>query len=330
MARVTAIIPTWNRADLARSILGNLAGQTRRPDEVIVVDNGSGDETVRIARDLGADVIEFSANRGFAAAINAGIARASGDWLLLLNNDVLLAPNWLETVVSSAEAEQAAFAVGKLLRARDPGVIDGTWDLVSRAGYAWRCGYGRPDGAAWSTRRKIAFAPMTAALFRKDVFEHVGLLETRFESYYEDVDFGIRCALAGLEGVYEPAAVGQHMEKSTMGRRAARVMFLSARNQLLLLAKHYPLEVFRRFAWPILAGQVLSLGAAAKQGNFIAAFRGKVDALRRWRTFRDDLPAAAHAEAIFSASEREIGELQRQLGFDIYWRLYFALMRDRL
>jgi GT2 family glycosyltransferase len=374
MATVSAIIPTWNRADLLQSILSSLGKQTRPPGQIIVVDNGSTDATQLVAREYDADLAVFPENRGFAVAVNEGIQRAKCEWILILNNDVLLEPEWLERLSSAAEQENALFAAGKLLQKDNLETLDGSWDLVSRAAYAWRCGWGRPDDAIWSTRRKIWFAPMTAALFHRRVFDRIGLLETRFESYYEDVDFGVRCALAGLQGIYEPAAVAVHMGKASFGKHAARIMFLTARNQVLLLAKHYPASTLRRFAWPILVGQLLALMAAAKQRHLLAAIQGKLEALRQWPTFRRELRATdtsksvetanlariSHkpgvgtcgadsqsaasrrvgthgstdareksrlVEAAFSQSELEIRNLQREIGCDIYWRLYFSLVR---
>src|SRR4051812_31884148 len=175
---------------------------------------------------------------------------------------------------------------------------------------------------------------MTAALFSRKVFEAVGLLETRFESYYEDVDFGVRCALAGITGTYEPAAVATHMSKTTLGKSSYRVYFLSGRNQVLILAKYYSTRTLLRFAWPIVVGQCLALIAAAKQRNFWAALRGKWAAIRRWRTFRPSATAGPRGrdwqrqvESTFSESEREIQSLQGEVGFDPYWRLYFRLVR---
>jgi GT2 family glycosyltransferase len=330
MSTVSAIIPTWNRADLVESILKNLSEQRRPPEQIIVVDNGSSDATQLVARDFGVDLIVFPENRGFATAINEGIARATGDWVLIVNNDVVLEPDWLECIVATAERENAPFAVGKLLRPAGQNQIDGTWDLVSRAAYAWRCGYGKRDGAIWSKPRRIYFAPMTAALFRRSVFEQIGELETRFESYYEDVDFGVRCALAGLQGIYEPAAIAIHMSKTTLGRSAARVYYLSARNQVFILAKYYSAKTLLRFAWPVFAGQVLALFAAAKQRNFLPALRGKFEGLRRWNEFRaQSSNEAGRVQETFHESEREIYRLQRQAGFDIYWRLYFSVVRPR-
>jgi len=329
MPSVAAIIPTWNRADLVRSLLGNLRAQTRRPEQIIVVDNGSRDDTQAAAREFAAELIAFPENRGFAQAVNAGVRSAGTDWILILNNDVVLEDTWLERLLASAERENAAFAAGKLLRPDGSDLIDGSWDLVSRAAYAWRCGFEKRDGVVWSTRRRIASAPMTAALFRRDIFDKIGLLETRFESYYEDVDFGVRCALAGLTGIYEPSAVAWHTSKTTLGRHSARVIYLTARNQLLILAKYYSTRTLLRFAWPIFVGQLLALAAAAKQGHLLAAIRGKWDALRSWPEFRERFSKEApeRVENVFLESEREIHRLQRQVGFNPYWRCYFSLVK---
>ena len=326
--RVTAVIPSWNREGLVRSAIVNLRAQTCPPERILIVDNGSADNTRTAAEELGAQCIRFETNRGFAEAVNAGIRAANSDWIFILNNDVVLQPDWLERMGNALEQTRAPFGVGKLLQPGEENRLDGSWDLVSRGAYAWRCGYERPDGAPWREQRWIAMAPMTAAVFHRSVFDKVGLLETRFESYYEDVDFGIRCALAGLEGVYEPSACAVHLGKATFGKKAARVYFLSARNQVFLLAKYYPAPTLRRFWWPVLVGQTLALLAAGKQGHFFPALRGKCQALRRWPEFRDALPESAAIERVVSASEREIYELQRSLGFDIYWRLYFTLVKS--
>lgn len=329
---VSVVIPSWNRADLLRAVLPSLRTQTRRPDEVLVVENGSCETTRNVAHEYGAEVVELKRNLGFAGAVNEGIRRAKGEWILLANNDVVFRPCWLETLLDSAQREGVLFATGKLLQTSDVKTIDGTWDMVSRAAHAWRCGYGRPDGAPWSHLRRIWTAPMTAAIYHRSVFERVGLLDTRFEAYYEDVDFGIRCGLHGIEGIYEPSAVAIHRGKSTFGKNDKRVMYLTARNQVLLLAKHYSPKTLRRFAWPIVVGQTLALAGAARQGHLVSALQGKMDGVRRWATFRSDTPLQQTEESerfenALADSEREIREMQEEIGFDPYWKIYFSLVR---
>jgi GT2 family glycosyltransferase len=330
MALVSVVIPTWNRADLLAAVLGNLAQQHLSSLEIIVVDNGSTDHSASLARTSGAVVIALPTNRGFAEAVNRGIQAARGDWVFILNNDVTLEPSYLEQLVAAAEAHGAKFATGKIVMTDAPETLEGTFDLVSRGGYAWRCGYGRPDSPLWSVPRAISWAPMTAALFSRSLFDFLGGLDVSYRSYYEDVDFGLRCAKAGIRGVYVPGAVARHIGSATLGRHSSRVYFWSARNQLLLLAKHYNLATACRAAWSILVGQTLALVAGARHRHFWASFAGKVAALG------PGLPAllkkkadALAAYRILKESEAEIQRLQSALGFDLYWRWYFRLVRTK-
>jgi GT2 family glycosyltransferase len=330
MALVSVVIPTWNRADLVAAVLGDLSRQGFASLETIVVDNGSTDQSAAVAQAAGARVLALPENRGFAEAVNLGIQAARGEWILLLNNDVTLEPHYIERLVAAAVTSQAKFATGKIVMAEAPETLEGTFDLVSQGGYAWRCGFGRPDSALWSEPCAISWAPMTAALFSRSLFDFLGGLDVYYRSYYEDVDFGLRCAKAGMRGVYVPSAVARHIGSATLGKRSARVYFWSSRNQLLLLARHYDLPTACRAAWPILVGQSLALVAGARHRHFWASLCGKVAALG------PGLPAllkkkadARAAYQILKESEAEIQRLQSALGFDLYWRWYFRLVRSK-
>src|SRR5260370_38247459 len=92
--RVSVIIPNWNRASLLNAALACLRRQTRPADEILVVDNGSDDESIDVAAKAGARVIELRENSGFCRAVNEGIRAASGDWIVILNNDVEMGDEW--------------------------------------------------------------------------------------------------------------------------------------------------------------------------------------------------------------------------------------------
>jgi hypothetical protein len=287
---------------------------------VLVVDNGSSDGSVEMARELGADVLPLPANEGFAGAINRGIQASTTDWILLLNNDVELEPSWLQSVLAAAEETGALFVTGKLLQASAPERIDGTWDLLSRAGCAWRCGFDAPDGSLWNQRRMIQFGSFTALLVHRTVFQRVGMLDTRYESYYEDVDFGLRMALAGVSGVYEPRASATHQGSATLGQGAATT-YLISRNQVLLAAKF---QFHRTFPLRVFWGQALFLASRVKQRSLVAALRGKWHGLRLARKYSSEAVDPAALRRIVMESEREIKDYQSHLGFDLTWRLYFA------
>ena len=319
--KVAAVVPHWNRRDLLQTLLANLREQTRPFDEVIVVDNGSADDSADLAERAGAKVVRLGSNLGFAAAVNRGIETTAADWIAVLNNDVTLAPDWLATLLAAVQKEDAWFATGKTLTAGDRSRIDGTFDAISRGACAYRCGSGKPDGPFWNQQRRIRMAPMTAALFQRRLFEEIGFLDEAFESYLEDVDFGMRCAIRERWGLYVPSATAYHLGSSTWGQWNKYSVRLIARNQLLLTAKHF----HGLSRWPIVAGQLLWGIVALCHGCAGAYLQGKMSGMRIARTLPSQRLASDNIEAFVRESEQTILEIQRQTGFDRYWRSYFWL-----
>ncbi|HYK18702.1 MAG TPA: glycosyltransferase, partial [Bryobacteraceae bacterium] len=121
MYQVAAVIPNWNGAARLERLFQALAGQIQPIVQVIVVDNGSTDRSREIAAAAGADFIPLGTNTGFSHAVNCGIRQAGAEWILILNNDVLPEPDWLENLLGTAAASEAWFATGKLLSTANPG-----------------------------------------------------------------------------------------------------------------------------------------------------------------------------------------------------------------
>ena len=273
-ASITAVIPVHNRADLLAQLLDSIAAQTVPFTEIIVVDNASTDSAATLAQARGCTVIQLPRNQGFASAVNTGWRAANSQWIAILNSDVTLDPHWLERLLHAGA--DSSFATGTIFNATDRQAIDGTYDLLSRSGCAWRAGYGdrslRPDAGTHSS--PIALAPGTACLFRRDVLERLNGFDEEFGSYLEDVDLGLRCVREGYGGVYVPGALAWHHGSATFGRWNSRVVRLMSRNQLLLIRRHYDRDLFRRCFWPIVAGQML--------WGLIVHFSVTVQLLRGW------------------------------------------------
>jgi GT2 family glycosyltransferase len=320
--RIAAVIPNWNGSRLLRLLFPTLLSQSRPFDTILVVDNGSTDDSLEVCRNFGAEVVRFQTNRGFAAAVNAGVAAAAADTIAVLNNDVELESDWVETLCGHFAHDTVAFATGKSVNASNPGVVDGTYDAISRGATALRCGSGRADGPFWNSAKRIQIAPFTALMIRKAVFLEVGGLDETFESYLEDVEFGLRCASYGYTGLYEPRAICKHHGSATLGSWHPRTVRNIARNQVLLVARHYDRQCLRKFGWSIAVGQILWGLIAVRRGTSIAWVAGKLEGVRLFRSYRrGDHP---HIGEIVEASEATIREVQSATGFDLYWKLYFA------
>jgi len=290
---VTAIIPMWNRADLTRHCVESLRAQTVPFDRILVVDDGSTEPYA------GPDVIRLPRNGGFAAAVNAGWRAAETTHIAVINNDVRLDPAWLEQLLAAG----GWFATGKLYA--PTGLLDGTFDLLSRGGFPWRAGDGRADGPRWNEPREIAMASFTAVLLRTELRERIGYLDEDFGTYLEDVDFGIRCRRAGLVGRYVPTASGVHEGSATAGGWSEFSTRQIATNHARLVAKHWG----GRDGWAVGVSRALWRMLARRHG--------------RRATF-PTFPTAA-SEPV-PTDDALIEELQWATGMDTFWRWYFRLV----
>jgi GT2 family glycosyltransferase len=319
---IGAVVPVWNGREWLDRLLASLARQTLPVTELIVVDNGSTDGAAEFARERGARVILMGRNAGFAAAANRGIRECRTEWIAVLNSDVELAPDYLEKLAATG----AWFATGKLMTPSTDR-IDGTFDAICRGGTSWRVGSGRQDSPIFSERQPISLASWTAVLFRTEIFQRVGILEERFESYLEDVDFGLRCAAQGITGVYEPAAVAWHIGSAALGRWHPETVRRIARNQIFLLARHYPASLLMRWIRPILSAHLLWGGIALRHRAGFAWARGAVQGLADFHRIRKGgIRSEADAlAALLQSQERLIRQFQESSGYDAYWRWYFRL-----
>lgn len=237
------VIPSWDGADLLRLALTSLRRQQFRDFEILVVDNGSRDGTAAM---LAADFPEvrsltFPENRGFAAAVNAGIRESQGEIIALMNNDIEADPGWLGALVGALDRRPEVGSVSsKMLDAADPRRLDSAWDAMGLTAY--NVGRGEVDGPRFSTGREAISACAGAAAYRRSLFEDVGYFDEDFFAWFEDVELGIRGQLAGYRSWYEPTSVVFHRGSATGARHADMKWFLVSRNMLVLFFQTMPLR----------------------------------------------------------------------------------------
>lgn len=302
----SVIIPTWNGAELLAAALESLEAQTFRPFEVIVVDNGSTDGTVDRLAPAHPEVrwVRFSENRGFAAAVNAGIRAARADIVALLNNDTEAEPGWLGALVDALERHpDAGSAASRMLRFDDRSRIDSAG--VQLGLYGSQIGEGAADGPTFDVERDVFAACAGAAAYRRAALEEVGLFDERYFAYFEDVDVGARLQLAGYRCVYVPEAVVYHHGSATGQRIPDRKFFLLMRNSLFVFFQNMPLRRMVPWApavllWPFVRALLdrrplrvaaHALVAFARDLPMVVRRRSEVRAFRRitWNEFHGRL-----------------------------------------
>ena len=227
MDLASVIIVTWNSEKFIEDCLASVLAQTYPRLEVIVVDNGSQDSTLRKIRDRYSSItiVENSENLGYCRANNIGLRRAQGAFILFLNSDVILEEDYIEKALGGfRKDERIGMVSGKILRF-DRKTIDSTGQFMSRSRRTIERGYGCADSGQYDEEGYV-FSVCGAVLFcRKTMVDAVSydggeFFDEDFFAFHEDIDAGWRAELLGWKSYYVPEARARHFRGGT-GRRPA-------------------------------------------------------------------------------------------------------------
>jgi GT2 family glycosyltransferase len=248
--RVTVIIPNYNGEKLLPLCLESLGRQRYGDFRVIVADNGSTDGSLRLLEERyrSAAVVRMGMNTGFAPAVNAGVRSSSSELIALLNNDAETHPAWLGELVGALDRSPGvSFCASKMLDFTDRRIVDNAGDCYASNGRSIPRGFLEEDRGQYDSPAEVFGACAGAALYRRSLFDRVGLFDERFISYKEDVDLDFRAQLAGLRCLYVPSAVCYHIGGATSGRRKSDLAVrLSTRNGVALFVKNMPAALLPR------------------------------------------------------------------------------------
>lgn len=216
------IIPVFNKAEFTFQCLRSLFREvdlTR--NEIVVVDNASTDETARMLAQFGnrIRVVRNAENLGFVGACNLGARAAKGKYLVFLNNDTIVQPGWLASMVEIIEADESVGAVGSMLIFPD-GKLQEAGGIVWRDGSAHLYGYGaHPAEAQFNFRREVDYCSGASLLISKELFDSLGGFDARYApAYYEDTDLCMSVRAANRKVVFQPLSKAIHFEGATAGR----------------------------------------------------------------------------------------------------------------
>jgi N-acetylglucosaminyl-diphospho-decaprenol L-rhamnosyltransferase len=341
-ARLSVVIVTFNSREAVERTLPPLLEQLSPGDELVVVDNASGDGTADAVARLapGARLLRNAANEGFAAGCNAGVEAAAGDLVVLLNPDAIPAPGFCEAIRRPL-GEERGWAAWMGLVTMDGGrLVNSGGGVVHFTGIAWAGGAGRPASEAGDRAREVAFASGACLALPRQTWRSAGGFAPEFFMYCEDVDLSLRLRLAGGRLGCEPAARVDHAYEFAKGAAKWRLL---ERNRWATLIRAYPAGLLALVA-PALAATELALVFSSLAGGWgrqkLQATLDTLKALPRLLAERREIQAgrrigarelAAWLSADLSspylgraASSRPLNAALR-----LYWRLVLAALGTR-
>jgi len=245
---VSVIIPNYNGEKFIANCLDSMMVQSFYEFgqlEIIVVDDCSTDASVEMIKTYkNVTLLENPVNSGFDRSVNQGILASHGKYCLLLNNDVVVDPDFVRYLYLHIDDDPAIFSVSsKMVRYYERDKLDDTGDFYNILGW----GYKRGDGQTVDSHHKVTpifSACAGAGIYRRSVFSEIGLFDEVFFAYMEDVDIGYRGLINGYKNRYEPKAICYHIGSATTAEGQKYSPFkvqISARNNVYVAYKNMPL-----------------------------------------------------------------------------------------
>lgn len=240
--KATIVIPNYNGIKYLADCLDSLKCQTTGDFSILVVDNGSTDGSFELLSAYPeVRSIRFEENKGFCAAVNAGIRAADTEYVILLNNDTKAYDNFVEQLLLAIGKNPEIFSVSaRMLNMNNPGLIDDAGDLYCALGWAFARGKGK-RAEEYAVPCRVFAACGGAAIYRRSVFEQIGYFDEQHFAYLEDLDIGYRARIYGYQNRYEPKAEVLHAGSGFSGSRynEFKVNFSSA-NSVYIIGKNMP------------------------------------------------------------------------------------------
>lgn len=302
-ASVTVTIVTFNSAQYIERCLDEVLRQTYHPLKVIVVDNASEDDTVSLLHRYRfcARILRNERNTGFAAAQNQAIKASDSNWVLTLNPDVRLEPDFVERLVNAAASDAGIGTVcGKLLAMSADFSIplnprfDSTGIFMTPNFRHLDRGSHAPDDGRYDRPEWVFGATGAAALYRRSMIEDISVdgefFDEDFFAYREDADVAWRAQLLGWKCLYTPEAVAYHVRSVLPANRRSQPALInmhSVKNRFLLRIKNTTPALYACHFLPVTIRDLAVIGGCLlREWKSLAAFPMLLGGFRKTWTKR--------------------------------------------
>ena len=244
---LAVIVVNWNGRDLLPDCIGSLLSNGYDPLRIIMVDNGSRDDSVAFCRDAfpSVEIVASPENTYWAGGNNLGLrhlaAGPGADYVLLLNNDTIVPEGSLRALVDAMVDEPRAWAAGpRILYAAEPSRIWYDGGIVGHySGWVRHDGIRQTAGRRGFATRFVDFVTGCAMMLTREAVDAVGELDEGFTLYAEDTDYSLRLRAAGGSILHVPRAIVLHKVSASVGEASPRKLYLRSRSHVRLLARHW-------------------------------------------------------------------------------------------
>lgn len=282
-AKIAVVLVNWNSGSFLRTCLAALERQTCLPDQIIIVDNASTDDSLPAEDEyqLPLRIVRLKENTGFSYANNRAIEylEESIEWIVLLNADTKPEPTWLSSLVHGAQDNpEFDFFASTLLSMETPTVYDGTGDRLFYSGLAKRYRYREP--VVGTPRNCEVFAPCAAAaMYKASIFRAVNGFDESYFCYFEDVDLAFRLRLRGYRCLWVSNAKVLHYGGGLTEHISDTPVYYGHRNMVWNYFKNMPLPLLVALLPLHILTNLVTLIYYSGKGKRKTIYKAKKDAI---------------------------------------------------
>lgn len=275
---VSIVMVTWNAIQHIERILKSLDEQTYKKIELIIIDNASADGTIEFIKlncpDL--EVIANNSNNGYCEAVNQGIKLCKGRYVMPLNQDMLLAPDFVEEMVRAIELnDEIGMVSGKLYKMKTDGtltgIIDSAGNVIFRDRTASDRGTGEIDSGQYDKNEYVFGSCGAAPLYKREMLEDIKIngqyYDEFFFSYLEDIDLNWRAQIRGWKCLYAPKAIAYHVRTKSASSKNTKMHCF--KNRYLMMLKNDSLKDLIKHIIPIFKYEIKMLARIMRHERFM-------------------------------------------------------------
>ena len=290
MNTISLVILNFNGRSILEPCVQSLLQMHCRDAEILVIDNGSTDDSLDSCPKE-ARLIRLGANLGFAAGMNAGIRASSGEFVATLNNDIEVAPGWLDEPMRLFASDPRIGIVGcRQMKHADHDVVDDLFSIPTGHLLFGRFGRNLPvDKVAYALHPGMVIgAAGAAAIYRRAMLDEIGLFEESFFAFQEECDLHMRAFFAGWKCAFAPSSVVYHKGSVSFNKVKPTFFYYHERNRIWFIYRNFPLGYILRNLPMILLREFrtfLNIAIARRlPGTYL---RARLDGLRGMFAFRE-------------------------------------------
>lgn len=268
------IILNYNGENFLKNCLDSIIKETNQNFEIIVVDNDSPDKSgEKFSREFTSCKFILNQNNvGVSEGLNIGIRNSNGEFVVLLNNDLIVAPKWLDYLIDAYKLNGIGLYQPKFLKMNDRNIIDSAGNLINVFGFGFSREKGNYDVGKFNEIEEINFAAGTCLFCPKSIFDEIGYFDKELFAYNEDLDLGWRAKLHNIKSFYVPKSIVYHHGSAQL-KWSGKKFYLLERSRWIVLLSNYSFKTILRLLPSLLIIEIVLLVFFAKKKILIEKLR---------------------------------------------------------